>query len=254
MTTPDISCIVPTFERADLVSSCLAGIAAQREIDIDLIVTDDSASDSVRELVVGLGSTAPRLRYLEGARSGNPVDNWNAGLDAARAPWRVVVHQDERLIDPLYLRHAVDALSRTPAVACRAGVRVTGVNRRSRFGLVSPLASRLPWARQLLPLINWIGPTAAFVFGDGWRFDPAFVQLVDVDLYARVLATGPLATLPGIGVASLGHHDDQISARIDRTGLALVELRRMALREPPTVSPLASGVFAAALKLKNALR
>jgi glycosyltransferase involved in cell wall biosynthesis len=253
VTAAEISCVVPTFERADLVSSCLAGIAAQRDIAIDLIVTDDSPGDAIRELVERLTPQTARPRYLEGARSGNPIDNWNAGLDAARAPWRVVVHQDERLVDPLYLRRAVDILSHTAAVACRTGVTVTGVNRRSRFSLVSPLAGHMPGARRLLPLINWIGPTAAFVFGEGWRFDPDFVQLVDVDLYARVLSTGPLVTLPGIGVASLGHHDNQISARIDRTALALAELDLMVLRSPPAMSPLAHAAFAAALKLRARL-
>ena len=49
------------------------------------------------------------------ARTGNPVDNWNHGLAKAHAPLRVLVHQDEILADPHYLRDAARRLWRSPA-------------------------------------------------------------------------------------------------------------------------------------------
>jgi glycosyltransferase involved in cell wall biosynthesis len=258
MTGPEISCVIPTYERADLAARCLASVTAQREAAAEIIVTDDSTSSAIRDLVAALTPSAltpsaPRLRFLTGPRSGNPVDNWNAGLGEAQAPLQVLIHQDEHLIDPLYLRRAIDALNRTDAAATRAGVAVTGFERPSRFALVAPLAGRLWRARRLLPLINWIGPTAAFVFRTGPRFDPALVQLVDVEFYGRVLRTGPLARLPGLSVGSLGHHDGQISARIDRTEQALRELALLATRRPPAISPIEHAVFSTALRLRRRL-
>ncbi len=249
--TPEISCVIPAFESPGLVARCVLSVAAQREVTAEIILADDSPSARIRDLACALAPLAPGMRVMPGPRSGNPVDNWNAGLAQARAPLHLLVHQDEFLIDPLYLRRAVRALEAAPtAAAAVAGAWVIGVNRRSRFALIAPIVRRLPLARRLLPLVNWIGPTAAFVFRAGWRFDPAMVQLADVEFYGRVLASGPLVRLPGVGVGSLGHHDDQISARIDPVAQALKELAVLAARRPPGVSPLGHAVFAAALKLK----
>jgi glycosyltransferase involved in cell wall biosynthesis len=250
MTTPEISCVIPAYERADLVARCLVSVAAQEAVGVEVIVTDDSRTHAIRDLVAGLAPVAGTVRFLEGPRTGNAVDNWNAGLTAASAPLHLLVHQDEFLIDPLYLRNAVDAVQRTGAAAAVARVAVIGVDRPSRFALVAPLA-RLPLARRLLPLVNWIGPTAAFAFRAGPRFDRRFVQLADVEFYARVLETGPLVRLPGMSVGSLAHHEGQITARIDPVREALKELALLAGRRPPALSPLEHAAFAAALRLRR---
>ncbi len=251
MTAPKISCVIPTHERADLVARCLASVAAQRDAPAEIIVTDDSRSSSIRDLVAATGPFTKHVRFVEGPRTGNPVDNWNAGLALARAPLHLLIHQDEFLIDPIYLHRAIGAMNSTGAAAVVAGVTVTGVDRPSRFGLVSPVASRVWGARRLLPLINWIGPTAAFVFRAGHRFDPSLVQLADVEFYSRVLEAGPLVRLPGVGVGSIGHHGGQISARIDAASVALKELAVLASRRPPAISPLEHAAFSAALRLRR---
>ena len=250
MTRPEISCIIPTHEQPELVARCLISLAAQRRATPEIIVTDDSGSPAVRDLVAALAPVTPPVRLLDGARTGNPVDNWNAGLARARAPLQVLIHQDEFLVDTLYLRRAIDALERTAAAACVGGVVVIGLNRPSRFARVAPLAARLWGARRLLPLVNWIGPTAAFVFRAGPRFDRGLVQLADVEFYRRVLATGPLVRLPGVAVGSLGHHDGQITARIDPLRQALKDLAILASRRPPAISPLEHAVLTAALRLR----
>jgi glycosyltransferase involved in cell wall biosynthesis len=255
MTVPEISCVVPTFERTDLAARCLTSVAAQREVALQILVTDDSGASTIRNLVAALKPLASAIQYVDGPRTGNPVDNWNAGLDQADAPLQVLIHHDEFLVDPLYLRRAIDALGHHDgAVATSAGVAVIGVERRSRFGLISPIARRLWRAPRLLPLINWIGPTAAFVFRAGPRFDPRLVQLVDVEFYGRVLASGTLVHLPGVSVGSLGHHGGQISAGIDRTELALKELTLLASDQPPAISSLERAALSAILGLRRQLR
>jgi GT2 family glycosyltransferase len=252
VTGPEISCVIPSCERLDLLARSFTSVASQRDAALEIIVTDDSRGSGIRDLVAALLPLSPTVRYVEGPRTGNPVDNWNAGLASARAPLQVLVHHDEFLVDPRYLRHAIDALNSAGASATLAGVVVIGVDRPSRHGLIAPIARRLWGARRLLPLINWIGPTAAFVFRAGPRFDPRFTQLADVEFYGRVLETGPLVRLPGVSVGSLGHHQGQISAGIDRTDLALTELALLASRRPAAISPLEHVAFSAAVRLRNA--
>jgi glycosyltransferase involved in cell wall biosynthesis len=224
--SPEISCVIPAFEQPDLFERCLASVAAQRDVATEIIVADDSRDGAVRERAAA--RAAPGMRWLDGARSGNPVDNWNLGLDQATAGVCVLIHQDEFLIDPAYLRRAVDRLDDPEVAAVIGPARVTGVDRPSRFALAARIGRALGRPTWLLPSLNWIGPTAAFVFRRGPRFDPALVQLVDVDFYRRILATGRAAMLEGDCVGSLGHHGAQITASIDPRGLAQGEIGRLA--------------------------
>jgi glycosyltransferase involved in cell wall biosynthesis len=234
---PEISCVIPAYESLELVSVCLASVRAQADVRAEIIVSDDSRGDRVRDLVGHGRGVGGAVRYLEGPRTGNPVDNWNLGLAAARAPLRVVIHQDETLLDPRYLRDAVDALAKPGVAAVIGPTIVSGGSRPSRHNAAAPLGRRLPAAPRFLPLINWIGPTAAFVFRGDHRFDRDLVQLVDVEFYGRVLSTGRYVVLQGGRVGSRGYHDDQITARIEPVVLALNELDRLAARRPPAIGP-----------------
>ena len=250
----EITCVIPAFERLDLLARCLASVCAQQAVGVEVIVSDDSRSSGIRALTVAMAATHPFVRYVAGARSGNPVDNWNHGLDLAAAPLRLLAHQDEFLIDPLFLRRAVDAMAPIEVAAVLGRTVVSGVTRRSRFGLIAPLARRLPHRAWFLPMVNWIGPTAAFVFRAPLRFDPAMVQLADVEFYGRVLKTGRLVVLPGVSVGSLGHHPGQITAGIDPVAAGLADLRTLALRTPAPLGTLQHSLARRAVTLRGPRR
>lgn len=235
---PEISCVIPAFESLDLVSVCLASVQAQAGVSAEIIVSDDSRTDRIGPYIADISRRDDRVRYVEGARTGNPVDNWNHGLARARAPSRVLIHQDEVLIDPHYLRDAVARLAAPGVVAVIGRTVVEDGLRPSRHAAVAALGRRAPAAPRLLPLINWIGPTAAFVFRGDHRFDPTLVQLVDVEFYVRVLKAGRHVVLPGARVGSRGYHQDQITARIDPVNLALSELDTLAARRPAAMGPI----------------
>ncbi|HEY5105863.1 MAG TPA: glycosyltransferase family 2 protein [Caulobacteraceae bacterium] len=247
----EISCVIPAFEAVDLTARCLTSALAQRSVEFEIIVTDDSATGEIRALVEALTPRVANIRYIEGPRSGNPVDNWNHGLGQACGAACVLVHQDEFIVDPLYFRRAVDRLTMTNAAAVVGQTRVIGVTRPSRFGLVAALARAVGRPRWLLPIANWLGPTAAFVFRRGPLFDPSLVAIVDVAFYRTVLKTGPLEVLEGVCVGSLGHHGAQISAGLDFRAVVARELRDLARRSPPAIGPAEYAVVSAWLRLRS---
>lgn len=246
-----ISCVIPAFEQPELFGRCLSSACAQTGVDLEIIVSDDSASDVVARLTRERAETHAVIRYVRGPKSGNAVDNWNHGLDQARGDVLVVAHQDEYFIDPTYLRRAVAAMATPQTAAVVARIAVTGVTRPSRFALASAIAQRLPRPIWWLPVVNWIGPTAAFVFRPPHRFDPRFVQLADVEFYARVLAGRGPVILDGLCVGSLGHHLDQITARIDPHVLARAELSVLASRTPPAIGPVQHALARWATRLRS---
>jgi glycosyltransferase involved in cell wall biosynthesis len=246
--SPDISCVVPTYENPQLAERCIRAVLAQSGVILEVIVSDDSRSAAVREVCAAISD--PRLSYGPGARSGNPVDNWNAGLDRARGRRAVVVHHDEMLVDPDYLRRAVEALD-GGACAVIGGVEVEA---GSRFAVVSRWAGRLRLAPWTLYLFSWVGPTAAVVFSlaGAPRFDPRLVWVVDVDFYVRLFSReGAIVRLPGPSVLSV-RHGDQITGRIDRRQLQADEIALLAAEQGDQARPWqwALALAAARMRLK----
>jgi glycosyltransferase involved in cell wall biosynthesis len=229
---PELSCIIPTFESAPLAARCLISIATQAGICPEIVVSDDSRSDAVRDMVRGLATLFPNIRYVEGARTGNPVDNWNHGLDHACGRYRVLVHHDEFYLEPHCLRRAVDRLDREDGRVLLMGHRSVGEDQRSRYGLADRVARRLGYAPWTLYVLNWIGPTAAVVYGGkpDLRFDPRLQWTVDVDFYYRLLDGGVLRD-PSASVVS-HRHGGQISARVERFGTIEKEIAWLAATYP----------------------
>ena len=236
---PEISCVVPAYQSVPLLARTLMSIVTQVDITAEVVVTDDSTAPDVRAFVEGLARLYPNIRYFPGARTGNPVDNWNAGLDRATGAYRVVVHHDDFFCDPACLRRAVDRLAAGEGDVLAFGHGAAGAAGSSRFGLASALARGLRLKPRSLYALNWIGPPAAVVFAaePAIRFDPRLCWLVDVDFYARLLRPGArLIRDEAVCLVSL-RHTGQITARIDTHLLKLREIRLLWAVDPDRLGP-----------------
>lgn len=88
MTTPDISVVVPTYNRSALLERALLSLFSQRvdNVSFEIVVVDNNSSDATRETVETLTAKAPvTLRYIHEAQQGNAYAR-NTGIDEARAP------------------------------------------------------------------------------------------------------------------------------------------------------------------------
>jgi len=225
---PMITCVIPAYGNRDLCGRAMLSALSQRG-NVEVVVSDDSPDDEVEALVVGLQALYPNLRYVRHASDGRPASNWNFGLDNARGRYAVVLHHDEFFCDPSYLEEAVSCLETHRLNAVVARSHVIGIARSSRFPLVQKWAIRLQAPIWSLLMANWIGSTACVVFRNGpeARFNCDYVNLVDVDLYRRLLAKQKPVFLEGVRVISLGHHGRQISARINPRHQSNADLVRM---------------------------
>ena len=74
--TPPVSVIIPTFNRAHVLSRAIDSVLGQSFEDFELLVVDDGSADGTAELMERYGRWHPRVRYL--------VQSANAGVSAAR--------------------------------------------------------------------------------------------------------------------------------------------------------------------------
>jgi glycosyltransferase involved in cell wall biosynthesis len=248
----EISCIVPAYQSVPLLARALMSILTQEDVSPQTVVVDDSTSPDIKAFVEGLNKIYPQLEYYQGARTGNPVDNWNAGLDRARGQYCVLVHHDDFLLDKRYLRRAIDALRERGAQVFAGGHVLAGASGGSRFAVASGLARLLGHAPWTLYVMNWIGPTAAVVFEAtrAPRFDRRLCWLVDVDFYFRLLRQGGrLIRREEPCVVSLWHAE-QISRKVDGRLLQLRELAWLRGESPDRMAPWQFGLAIACAALR----
>lgn len=199
----------------------------QEDTTPEIIVVDDSRSSIVKTFIDEIASTCANLTYAVGTKSGNPVDNWNAGLDMAHGDYVVLVHHDEVLNDRRYLRRAVDAMRGAGAQVFIAGHGLSPAGTPSRFRLARRIAKTLGYPPWTLYVMNWIGPTAAFICVNQshTRFDPRLCWLVDVDFYYQVLSRYPKVIRSAAPHVGSRQHPGQITNSLDRPRLRYQELR-----------------------------
>lgn len=209
-----ITCVVPAYNDVFLLSRCVFSILSQVDAEYEIVITDDSSTSAVRTAVEGWMTLYPQIRYFPGPRSGNPIENWNAGIELARGDYVTVVHHDDWFARKDYLNSISSALVDAPSGSCIfAQATLVGGLRPTRFHLVSKAIAAIGRPLWSLLALNWIGPPSAFVFPNSTaeRFNDKLRALVDVDFYFRVLQRRNLIKIEELSVLS-GAHNAQITA------------------------------------------
>lgn len=110
---PEVSVLLPTFNRAERVIEAVEMILAQELVQLELIVHDDGSTDETLSRLSRLKDERLRLLPVEG-HLGIP-EALNRLLAHAEADFIVFLH-DHDLFDPHLLSGQLDALRRFPSV------------------------------------------------------------------------------------------------------------------------------------------
>jgi glycosyltransferase involved in cell wall biosynthesis len=228
-----VSVIIPTRDRAALVTRALASVFAQTHPAEEVIVVDDGSSDDTAARVRSEfpGATVIRQESPKGVSAAR-----NRGVDAAGGEWVAFLDSDDEWL-PEKLARQTAALEREPGhVLChsdeiwiRNGRRVNPRRRHAKHGgWIFP---------RCLPLCA-ISPSAAMIRRDVLLalggFDESLPACEDYDLWLRLCARYPVLLVDEPLVIKYGGHADQLS----RTTPALDRYRIRAL-----VKILESGVL-----------
>jgi len=96
----DVSVVIPTFNRPDLLRQTVDSVLAQTRSAREIIVVDNGTDDMTEQVVRGYGS---RVSYLKVA-PGGVQEARNRGVEAASSTW-VSFLDDDDLLHPTYLAH-----------------------------------------------------------------------------------------------------------------------------------------------------
>ncbi len=212
-----VSVIIPTYNRAALVTEAVASVLAQSWQDFELLVVDDGGSDNT---AAALAPYADRIRLLRRETRGGVSAARNAGIAAARGEWLAFLDSDDLWLPEKLARqmaylagHPELALCQTEETWIRRGVKVNQPLTHRKIGgriffqslercLVSPSAVILH--RRLLERHG--------------GFDEDLPAAEDYDLWLRLAWRYEVGLLPEPLIIKRGGRADQLSGQwgIDR--------------------------------------
>jgi glycosyltransferase involved in cell wall biosynthesis len=93
MASPNVSIILPTFNRIHYLRESIASVLAQTFCDWELVIADDGSDEATRSFLRGLDDSRIVTLYL--SHSGNPGAVRNTAMRAARAPYFAFLDSDD---------------------------------------------------------------------------------------------------------------------------------------------------------------
>ncbi|MBM3933411.1 MAG: glycosyltransferase family 2 protein [SAR202 cluster bacterium] len=109
---PKVRVIIPTHNRAHLVSRSIDSVLAQTFADFELLVVDDASSDGTEGVVKAIAD--PRVRYLRHEQNRGASGARNTGLANMRGTYVAFLDDDDEWL-PTKLEEQVSQLDSEPA-------------------------------------------------------------------------------------------------------------------------------------------
>jgi glycosyltransferase involved in cell wall biosynthesis len=92
----DVSVVLPTYNRANLVGRAITSVIAQSFKDWELLVIDDGSTDETVEVVKGF--VDGRVTYVRRQANGGVSAAQNEGVARARGPFISFLHSDDEFL------------------------------------------------------------------------------------------------------------------------------------------------------------
>jgi glycosyltransferase involved in cell wall biosynthesis len=94
MERPDITVILPVYNRRHLIQRAIDSVFAQTFTDWELLIVDDGSSDGLESLVLPLVMRQAKLRYMKHANRKLSASR-NIGMQAALGPYITFIDSDD---------------------------------------------------------------------------------------------------------------------------------------------------------------
>jgi len=250
--TPDVSVVVPTYQRAALLGASLESLLAQDGVAFEVVVVDDGSTDGTAELLAAYADA--RVRPVIRPHGGIAAAR-NAGIAAARAPF-VAFHDSDDTALPGRLAVPVAYLQANPEVdvVIQNGIMLPpeGDAAGEETPWIAPAVARTLAGRMIgfADVFRWnLGQLQGMCFtrralARAGPLDASFRILDDLDLVLRASLGGPAVFLD-VPAFAYRRHAAGISRDRNTVREEAVRLADKLAREHPEVLELVGpGTFA----------
>jgi glycosyltransferase involved in cell wall biosynthesis len=131
--TPELSVIIPVYNREKFIEKCVRSIMAQSFKDLEIIVVNDGSTDSSRDIVANLAKKDTRIKIVDEPQSGVATARAN-GLKAAHGTYIMWCDSDD-FFDKTMCAEMVAAIKkeRVDVVAC--GMKIVYQTKKDQHGI-----------------------------------------------------------------------------------------------------------------------
>jgi glycosyltransferase involved in cell wall biosynthesis len=189
--SPKISICIPSYNQTIYLERLLKSIRIQHFSDYEIIVSDDSTTPAVKDLVVRY-DFGNRLTYFKNPASLGSPANWNAAIEKAGGKYVKLMHHDDTFADENSLGDMVSFIESNDYDYIFCNTRVENVKdpEQGRIHKIRKFTKTLK-RPYLLFFGNSIGAPSTLLLKRELSFqlqyDPRYIWLVDIEYYTRLI-------------------------------------------------------------------
>ncbi len=219
---PVVTVVIPTRDRAGMLSQALASVLAQ-EVDLEVIVVDEASTDATATFLAGVDDA--RLRVITNPAPVGLPRARNAAIEQAQGEV-VAFLDDDDLWFPGKLRSQLDAMAVEGADWSYGGAIIFSEGPRLESVILAPApdlaVAQLPY-RNMVPGGGSNAIVSRMALERVGPFALDLPSIEDWDLWIRLSLLGPPATTEAIGTA-YRRHGGNMSRAVARTLASSAEL------------------------------
>ncbi len=185
--SPVVSIVMPTWNRAKVISDAIGSVQAQLFTDWELIIIDDGSTDNTAEILAKFAGDQ-RIRHVKQPHVGASSARNPGGLRLAQGSFIAYLDSDN-LWYPGFLAAAVNAFVADPATDSVYGALITEVHGEDQRVLFKPF-DRTELTRENFIDLNTFVHRRSLVDAYG-TFDETLDRLIDWDLILRYTRSMP---------------------------------------------------------------
>lgn len=218
MIHPKVSICIPTYNNLLGIQKCLESVFIQTFTDYEIIITDDSRNDDVKNYIFSLNRKD--IQYHKNTIALGSPQNWNAAIEKANGEYIKILHHDDWFTDKNALEVFVKLLNDNPKGSLGfVSSKVINLENDTLEYTNKPDGNYVERINQFpMELLrgNKIGAPSATIFrkASNLFFDPQLIWLVDIDFYINILKQGTLH-FDSREVISIGISPSQITNSVN---------------------------------------
>jgi glycosyltransferase involved in cell wall biosynthesis len=207
--SPEVSVIIPTWNRRDLIVRAIDSVLAQTRPVAEVIVVDDGSTDGTGEILAQRYDD--RIIYVHQVNAGVSAAR-NRGLALARGRYLALLDSDDAWL-PEKTARQIALLEADPSL----GMVLCDVRREDRDGRLIDLFERRRQIPTDGPALRWVlqdpalAPVSALfrreVYETVGGFDESLRTAEDLDFHLRVAARWPIGVVPEALARAMRDHD-----------------------------------------------
>jgi glycosyltransferase involved in cell wall biosynthesis len=222
---PEVSVIIPTYNRSDRVVRAVQSVLDQSFKDLEILVVDDGSTDDTEARLVHYGTS---ITYMRQSANRGVSAARNKGIENSSGTWIAFLDSDDYWLKDK-LRFQMEFLRRTPdAVACQTEEIWIRRGRRVNPKKIHKKPSGEIFQHSLRLCL--VSPSSVIlkrsVFDGIGLFDETLEAAEDYDLWLRISCKHPIHLIDRDLVVKEGGHEDQLSRK--HTGMDRFRIRAIA--------------------------